>query len=83
MPDADADADAGTDPIRDVTVMRVCHLALHLGRGDEAPGPSSLVTPPFAQSCPPRVSWISGQVVMDGLVLRWCMHIPLPWNGAG
>ncbi|TFB05776.1 hypothetical protein CCMA1212_001760, partial [Trichoderma ghanense] len=29
---SDADADAGTDPIHDVTVMRVCHRALHFGR---------------------------------------------------
>ncbi|PTB58668.1 hypothetical protein M431DRAFT_503620 [Trichoderma harzianum CBS 226.95] len=78
-----AHVDAGTGPIHDVTVMRVCHLALHLGRGRllglrQAPicpaclclSTTSLMDhPDAARSC-----WVGAKVVHAYSV---------PWNGAG
>ncbi|KAL7961380.1 hypothetical protein V8C34DRAFT_273545 [Trichoderma compactum] len=76
-----AHVDAGTGPIHDVTVMRVCHPALHLGRGRllglrQAPiCPACLSTtslmdhPDAARSC-----WVGAKVVHAYSV---------PWNGAG
>lgn len=78
-----AHVDAGTGPIHDVTVLRVCHLALHLGRGRllglrQAPicpaclclSTTSLMDhPDAARSC-----WVGAKVVHAYSV---------PWNGAG
>lgn len=64
-----AHVDAGTDPIHDVTVLRVCHLALHLGRGKAFGAASS----PHLPSLPVLVHNEShGSPRCSQVLLGWC-----------